>query len=236
MLKTLGIITARGGSKGIPRKNIRDCNSVPLIAHTIKAANGSRLTDCIVSTDDNEIAEISKKYGGKVPFLRPAELANDSTPTLPVIIHALGKYEQITGQKFDYVMILQPTSPLRTSEDINKAIEIADEKKPESLVSLVQLTDLPLDKLKNFENGLVQPAIAEEKEGVRRQDRKMLYRRNGAIYLTRRDILLEKKRVFGDEIMGFLMPEERSVDINSELDLAFAEFLMKKHGSEQSNS
>ncbi|MCI0533120.1 acylneuraminate cytidylyltransferase family protein, partial [bacterium] len=137
MIKTLGIITARGGSKGIPRKNIKELMGKPLIAYTILAAKGSALLSrAIVSTDDAEIAEIARMHGADVPFMRPAELAEDASTSIAVVQHAVSWIRENENEIYDYVMILQPTSPLRTAEDIDACIKIADETHADSVMSM----------------------------------------------------------------------------------------------------
>lgn len=230
-MKTLAIITARGGSKGIPRKNIKECGGKPLIAYTIEAALTSRITATIVSTDDQEIASIAKEYDAEVPFMRPAELSQDKTPSLPVIQHAVAEYEKMTGVRYDYVLTLQPTSPLRTAADINTGLDLAAHHNPESVVSLVSLGDFSLGKLKKLDGNLVLPAFENEQEGQRRQDMDTIYRRNGAFYLTRRDIL-DQDTLYGKETLGFVMPAERSIDINEPIDFEFADFLLRSRHKE----
>lgn len=229
-MKFLGIITARGGSKGVPRKNITDLGGRPVLYYSIESALESKLDEVILSTEDEEIADIGKSYGVKVPFMRPVELAKDDTPHIPVLQYTLERYEKIIGQRFDYILTIQPTSPFRSADDINIAIDIAKNKRPDCVVSLERFTDLSIEKLKYLDDdGSVVSAFSDEKklEGLARQKRKPLYRRNGAIYLTRRDVLLNGS-VYGDNVLGFEMPAERSVDINGKIDLEFAEFLIKR--------
>lgn len=233
MIKVLGIITARGGSKSIPRKNIIDLAGKPVLAYSIESALKSRLDDVILSTEDEEIAKVSREFGVKVPFMRPIELAQDDTPHIPVLVHALEEYEKICGQHFDYVLTIQPTSPFRSHFDINNAIEIANNRKPDCVVSLEKFTDLSIEKLKYLEeDGSVVSAVEDEKklEGSPRQKRKPLYRRNGAIYLTKREILLSGS-VYGDKVLGFEMPAERSIDLNGPIDLELAKYFLSKHES-----
>ncbi len=229
-MKCIGIITARGGSKSIPRKNIIDLGGKPVLAYSIEAALKSQLDDVILSTEDEEIAEVGRKYGVKVPFMRPQELSHDDTPHVPVLIHALLEYEKISSEHYDYILTIQPTSPLRISADINNAIEIARNHKPDCVVSLEKFTDLSIEKLKYLvDDGRVVSAVEEEKklEGLPRQKRRPLYRRNGAIYLTKRKVLLGGS-VYGDRVLGFEMPSERSVDLNGLLDLELAELYLRK--------
>jgi len=229
--KTLTVITARGGSKGVPRKNIRPVCGKPLIAYSIETALEirNRLYRIIVSTDDAEIAEISRQYGAEVPFVRPPELAADTTPTLPVLQHAVRFVEQQDKVRLDWVLLLQPTSPLRMKEDILAALELAQLGDCDSVISVVQAPKHPLfmkrienDQLISFSDVLV------EKEGTRRQAvQPPAYIRNGAIYLTRRDVLMERNSIWGGFIRPYIMPPERSVDVDSELDLKLVELMLQ---------
>jgi N-acylneuraminate cytidylyltransferase/CMP-N,N'-diacetyllegionaminic acid synthase len=227
--KILGIITARGGSKGIPGKNIKELGGKPLIAYTIEAANKSNyLTRTIVSTDYKEIAEVSKKYGADVPFLRPAELAQDKSTSMEVVQHALNWLKENEGEEYDYLMILQPTSPFRTAEDIDECIKKIVDTGADSVMSMVELVDFSLKKLKRIENDLILPLVEDEgKQSSRRQDLDKLYKRNCAIYLTKTDLIM-KGDLFGQVSRPYLMPEERSVDINKPVDFELAEFLIER--------
>ena len=164
MANILGVITARGGSKGVPRKNIKDLGGKPLIAYTIEVAKKSELiTHLITSTDDQKIAEIAKKYGCNVPFLRPKELARDNTPTLPVLQHATEFMEKKLGIKFDYLVLLQPTSPFRIAEDIDKTIQLLiDTPEADSSVSIceVEKNQHPM-KAKRLKGNRVLPYCIE---------------------------------------------------------------------------
>lgn len=231
--KILGIITARGGSKGIPGKNIKPLNGKPLIAYTIKAAQESKLlTRAIVSTDYNDIAEVSRKYGGDVPFLRPAEIAQDKSTSIDVVKHALSWLKDNQKEEYDYVMILQPTSPLRTSEDIDECIKIAIEKDADSVMSMKELDDFSPKKLKKIENGLIRPYFEEEgAQSAQRQSLDRMYKRNCAVYLTKTEHILNND-LFGKNSYGYIMPEERSVDTNKPVDFEMAEFWIR-HNEER---
>jgi CMP-N-acetylneuraminic acid synthetase len=233
--KTLGIIPARGGSKGVPRKNIRPICSKPLIAYTIEMALTARhlLYRVIVSTDDEEIATVARNYGAEVPFLRPAELAGDNVPTLPVLQHAVHFVENRDHVKLDWVLLLQPTMPFRTVEDIEAVLGLAQEGDCDSVISVVQVFAVHPILMKRIENNQLLPYCMEEVEGTRRQDyQPPAYMRNGAIYLTRRDVLMERDSVWGDIIRPYVMPPERSVSIDGELDLKLAEILMQERLAE----
>lgn len=228
--KILGIIPARGGSKGIPGKNVKLLAGKPLIYYTIKAAQKGKLLDYfLVSTDDKKIADVAQRYGAEVPFLRPAELARDETKTLLVLLHALDWAEKSKNCRFDYILTLQPTSPLRTSQDIDKSIILATENPTtDSVVSVFDL-GFPPQKIKKIIANELIDYYEHEIIGTRRQEYStQVYKRNGAIYLTKRDTLLDKNSVFGSKIIPYVMPIERSVDIDTIFDFELAEFLIKK--------
>ena len=229
--KILVVITARGGSKGVARKNIRDVNGVPLIAYAIKAALGvdDRIYKIVVSTDDEEIASIAKAYGAEVPFMRPHNLATDKSASLPVVQHAVKTIEKQDDVVIDWSILIQPTNPLITSNDITGALDlITGNIDATSIVSVIDAMDMhPLKSLKT-EHGYLVPYIEGAKQAVRRQDlTPQVYKRNGSIYMTRRDILLEGNDLYGANIIPYIMPKERSIDIDTEFDLKFAEFILK---------
>ena len=230
MSKILAVITARGGSKGVPRKNIRLVCGKPLIAHTIETALQvrSHLHRLIVSTEDAEIAAVSREYGAQVPFLRPPELAADTTPSLPVLQHAVREVEALDGTRLDWVLLLQPTSPLRTADDILAALALAEAGGCDSVISVVQTPIHPLFMKRIREDRLLPFSVElTEKEGTRRQDAQPpAYVRNGAIYLTRREVLMEQNSIWGRIIRPYVMPAERSVNVDSELDLKLAELML----------
>lgn len=227
--KILAVITARGGSKDIPKKNIKLLAGKPLIVYTIQAAKDSRyLDDWLVSTDSPEIAKISKRYGAPVPFLRPAELATDSAKSIPVVLHALDWLAANRGQEYDYTLILQPTSPLRTAQDIDQAIKKAVDGKADSVMGMVQLTDISIPKLKKLKGDRILPLADEEgKTSQSRQEPMAVYKRNCAIYLTKVS-LLRRNDLFGKKSLAYVMPAERSVDINTPLDFLITETLLKQ--------
>jgi len=231
--KILSIITARGGSKSIPKKNIKPILGKPLIAYTIEAANQSQLlTRTILSSDNDEIITISKKYGADVPFVRPAEYAQDHSTSIEVVQHAVKWLQQNQNQTFDYIMILQPTSPLRSSNDIDESIKVIVDNDADSVMGMKKLIDFSLKKLKKIENNIILPLLENEgKTSSRRQDiEQKIYKRNCAIYLTKTELIM-KGDLFGQKSLPYLMPEERSVDINSLQDLAIAEWHLKYNQS-----
>lgn len=228
--KVLGIIPARGGSKGINKKNIASLNNRPLIQYTIEPALEMKkcgvLDEVIVSTDDDEIAEISRSLGAYVPFLRPTELSTDKSKSVDLIVHALNyfKNQQI---KYDYVVLLQPTSPLRNSEDIRLSLMKIIDSKADSLISVYHedhINDL-VTYHKNNEYG--SPLNPMHNKGIRRQENKEIYVRNGAIYITKVDYLLEENLIISDSPILYEMSKIKSVDINSHDDLNLVECILK---------
>lgn len=226
-MSVLAIITARGGSTGLPGKNIRAFAGKPLIAHSILAAReaGEVVDRIIVSTDDGKIAGIARECGADVPFLRPPELARDDTPSLPVVQHALEFVEREEGRTYDQVLLLQPTSPLRTAGDIRSSLAMAGPGTT-AVISVTDASGCHPVKLRTIENGLLRPFSGDGFRQVRRQDfGPPLYKTNGAIYLTRRDTLMEAQEFYGPAPLAYVMPPERSIDIDTETDFAVAEFL-----------
>jgi CMP-N-acetylneuraminic acid synthetase len=229
--KILAVIPARGGSKGVVRKNIQPICGKPLIAYTIETALAARhlLYRTIVSTDDFEIAAVAREHGADVPFSRPAELAGDKVPTLPVLQHAVSFIEAQDDIKLDWVLLLQPTAPLRALEDIEASLRVALRDNCDSVISVVQVFAEHPILMKRIENNQLLPFCIEEKEGTRRQDyRPAAYRRNGAIYLTRRDVLMEKDSIWGRIIRPYVMPPERSINVDSELELKLVELMVRE--------
>jgi CMP-N,N'-diacetyllegionaminic acid synthase len=223
--RILAVIPARGGSKGLSGKNIRLFAGKPLIVWTIKQALASRyLDEIIVSTDDSKIAKIANKYGAKTPFLRPKKLATSSAKIAEVLIHALDFLER-KGQGFDLIMLLQPTSPLRKTEDIDKAIKIFFQKNAQSVVSVCFADHHPfwcntLPKNDGMKNFYKQVAINKN-----RQELPEYYCINGAVYLISVVLLRKEKKFITERTYAYKMPRERSVDIDTVLDFDFAQFL-----------
>lgn len=229
-IRVLGVITARGGSKGIPRKNIKEFVGKPLIAWTIEAAQSSKLlTDCLVSTDDAEIADIAKKWGGRVPFMRPEALADDKAKSIPVGVHALDWMKEHEGKEYDALLFLQPTSPLRTAEDIDASIRLLEETGADSVMGMVKLVNFTTANLKKIaSDGRIGSFIDDEgKDTKRRQEQQDVYKRNGSIYLTRVS-WLRTGDLFGQDSRALVMPPERSVDIDTPFDFVLGEFMMRE--------
>lgn len=229
--KILTFIPARGGSKGVPRKNIRHLHGKPLIAWTIEEAKKSRYLDrIIVSTEDKEIAEVSKRFGAEVPFLRPEELARDESPTMDCVVHALDWLKDHEGYVPDLFLLLEATVPLRIAQDIDNAIEIMIQKmnKIDAVISVKEVSEHPYWMSVLDEDGFISDFIKPDKEYARRQDLPPAYIVNGAIYLSKTEVLLSKKTFTPKRTYGYVMPRERSVDIDSEADFKFAEYLMNR--------
>ena len=226
--KILAVITARGGSKGIPQKNTRELLGKPLIAYSIQAALQSRtLNKIIVSTDNETIAHISKKYGAEVPFLRPKHLATDTATSLSVLQHAVSYLAEKEGCLADIIVCLQPTSPLRSAGDIDQAVTLCMNTGADSVVSLCKVEHHPY-WMKKVVEGRVYPLMeVDDEEYPRRQDLPPVYQLNGAIYVTRKKILMEEERVLGEHTLAHIMSQERSIDIDTPIDLKLAELIMK---------
>jgi CMP-N-acetylneuraminic acid synthetase len=229
--RVLAIIPARGGSKGVPRKNIRVVAGRPLIEYTIDTALAARslFHRVIVSTDDPEVAAIARRAGAEVPFMRPQHLATDVAPSVDVVRHATEFVESEDGVTMDWIMLLQPSEPLRTPEDLREALRLARREKCDSVISVVQVFAVHPMLMKRIDNNRIHPWCVDEPEGTRRQDYKPdAYMRNGAIYLTRRDVVMEKGSLRGEASCPYVMPPERSVGVDSELDLAMVELLIQR--------
>ena len=226
--RCIAIIPARGGSKGLPGKNVLPLEGKPLIAHTIEAARATHsIQRIVVSTESPEIAQIARQYGAEVPFLRPPELAFDETPTLPVIQHALAQLKATEGCEPEIIVLLQPTSPLRRTDDIEGAVILLEETQADSVVSLCAAEHHPA-WMKRVERGRVLPFLENAPEYTRRQDLPPVYRLNGAIYVTRRRVLLDENRILGQDTRALIMDAESSVDIDTLLDLKVAALIMQE--------
>ena len=225
-MKTLAVIPARGGSKGIARKNLALLAGRPLLAYTADAARASRrLTRAVVSTDDPQIATAARDLGLDVPFLRPAALAADTTPMLPVLQHAVETL-RADGFAADIVVLLQPTSPLRRAEHIDAAIDLLVDTHADSVVSVVEVPHqfnpvsvmrLDGDRLQPFLDG---PAV------LRRQDKPRVFARNGPAVLAVRTQVLERGSLYGDDVRPLFMTPEDSIDLDTPSDLELLECLL----------
>ena len=223
-LNILGIIPARGDSKGIPRKNIKLLAGKPLIHYTITEAKKSKyLSYIVVSTEDVEITNLVEKYGVDV-VKRPDELSTDDTPTAHVVQHVIKHLQEKENKNFNIIVVLQPTSPLRLVSDIDGAIEIFMKKKCDSVVSVSQVQHPP-HLMYTIERDILVPVI-KGKRILRRQDAPKIYQLNGAVFITSKEYLLKNNLIFSGEIKPYIMPIERSIDIDSPLDLKLAELII----------
>lgn len=228
--RILVVIPARGGSKGLPEKNIREMAGKPLLAWSIEAARQSRFVDeVIVSTDCEKIAQIAKLWGGQVPFLRPAELATDTAKGIDVIVHALA-WRQTIAPPVDLVLVLQPTSPLRTAEDIDQAVDLFSSKQAKAIVSVCPVEHHPWWTNTLPENGCLGKFLRPEVVNTNRQELPDFYRLNGAIYLADAAFLQKAQSFMTSETYAYVMPLERSVDIDSLLDFRVAELMLRERG------
>lgn len=220
----LALIPARGGSKRLPRKNILDLCGKPLIAWSIEAALKSKyISKVVVSSDDEEILNISSKFGADT-IKRPYELANDTATTFDAIKHTINNLE-----KYDYIVLLQPTSPLRNENQIDEAIELLEEKKADAIVSVSEMDHSPLWSNILPEDGNMRGFLREEILNKRSQDLEKYYRLNGAVYICKTDKLLENKSFFlKDNIFAYIMDRKSSIDIDEEIDFEIAKVLINK--------
>ena len=230
-MNIVAIIPARGGSKGIPRKNIKELCGKPLIAYIIETAlKVKELDSVIVSTEDKEIAEIAEKYGAGVPFLRPKELAGDETPTLPVLQHAVKYLEEEENYKPGIVVLLYATSPLLRAERVSEAIRMLKEGGFDSVLSVVaDRGHYWIETNKGYER--LYPKILENRQYIM-----PLLKENGAIYVCKRELLMVKNTVVGGKI-GFLkMQKKENMDIDDPIDFEIAEFFMRTRENEKNQN
>lgn len=230
--RILGLIPARGGSKGVPGKNIRPLSGRPLIEYTIdEAKKCPYLDDLILSTDSDEIAEVGKAAGVEVPFLRPEVLASDTAKAIGVIQHAIKFMEDHSGHAYDLVVYLEPPNPLRLVDDINRCIELFMEEQPHSVVSVQEANQFHPILMKKIEDGRLKPIWKEEPEGVPRQlYAPTAYMRNGAVYVFKTE-LIRKGIMYGSDILPYVMPVERSVCIDDMMDWYVAEAWMNERSA-----
>ncbi len=218
----LAIMPARGGSKGIPRKNLREVGGKPLIAWTIEEAQKSRYVDrLILSSEDDEIIQVAKNWGCEVPFKRPVELAQDDTPGIAPILNALEVLP-----KYDYVTLLQPTSPLRQADDIDSCLEKCLTTDAKACVSVTEVTENPYWMYTLQENGAMHQLVQTNDFFYRRQDLPKVYKLNGAIYVAESEWLQKSRSFLSCETMAYIMPVWRSVDIDSESDISNLEIFL----------
>lgn len=226
--KILGLIPARGGSKGVPKKNIKSFMGRPLIEYTVKAAKKSKYIDhLIVSTESEEIADVCRKIPVDVPFIRPYNLATDTAKAIGVIQHAITAMEKKDNIIYDLIVYLEPPNPLRIVEDIDRCIELFDEHQPDSAVSVQEANQFHPILMKKIVGGKLKPIWKEEPEGVLRQQyNPIAYMRNGAVYVFRKELIMDGI-LYGEEVYPYIMPLERSVCIDDMMDWYVAEAWVK---------
>ncbi|MCK4441382.1 MAG: acylneuraminate cytidylyltransferase family protein [Sulfurovaceae bacterium] len=220
----LAIIPARGGSKRLPRKNLLDLDGKPLIAYSIEAGLNSKYIDkVVVSSDDSEILDIAKRFGAEM-IVRPDKLASDTATTFDAIKHTIENFE-----KYDYIVLLQPTSPLRSAQHIDEAIKLLNEKNADAIVSVCEMEHSPLWSNSLDESLSMQDFLKDEVLNKRSQDLDTYYRLNGAIYICKTEKLLEEENFFlKDNIFAYVMSRECSIDIDEKIDFKLATILIKE--------
>lgn len=221
----IAIIPARSGSKGLKDKNIKELNGIPLIVYTIKCAIESGMFDCVfVSTDSEKYAKIAEAYGADAHFLRSPQNSGDSAGSWDVVREVLKQFEG-EGKKFDYIMLLQPTSPLRNTEDIRNSFEYMEAKGANAIVSVTEVEHSPLWCNMLPEDLSMSEFYNEEVINTPRQELATYYRLNGAIYLLKKEEL-QNKKMFREKCYAYIMPRERSIDIDTDMDFEIAKYLI----------
>ncbi|MBD3670065.1 MAG: acylneuraminate cytidylyltransferase family protein [Gammaproteobacteria bacterium] len=231
-MEILGIVPARSGSTGVKHKNVRDLAGQPLMSYTIEAAKRSGLSRVILSTDSDEYSEIGRRYGAEVPFLRPAEFASVDAKAISVIRHAIEFFDQEENWRPDAVMYLQPTSPFRRSERIDEAIKVMNSNpNTDSVISVREITEHPYYMFEPHSDELLKPYVEMENRPERRQDLPDFYTLNDNILMSRTDYLMHPENENGliinlNNFVPVYITESEFIDINSERDFLWAEFLM----------
>lgn len=219
----LAVIPARGGSKAVPGKNLRQLGGLPLIGWAIRAARGSRVDRTILSTDDEAIADVARDLGCEVPFLRPAALAGDEVSVIDVTRHAM----MALDRAYDYVVILQPTSPLRTAADIDQGLAHAVRTGASTCVSVAPVRESPVWMYRLREDARLVPVIENVDRPERRQDAEPVFVPDGSFYIAAWQWLLSRQTLIAEDTVGYVMPRPRSVDIDIEEDFLIAEALLE---------
>ena len=227
--RVIAIIPARAGSKGLPGKNICTLCGKPLIAWTIEKSKKSKYLDTVlVTTDSSEIATIAREYGAEVPFIRPAELANDNTPTLDVVYHALNYYRDVVKEEFDYVILLEPTSPLREDDDIDRMLQVLVNRSDQfdAIVSVGEVSEHP-SIMKRLVGDSMAPFYLDVAQTTRRQDNASAYFPYGVAYIVKTAVLLEEKTFYPQRCMPFLIKRYQNYEIDDLYDFLCVENVMK---------
>jgi N-acylneuraminate cytidylyltransferase/CMP-N,N'-diacetyllegionaminic acid synthase len=229
----LALIPARGGSKGLPGKNIKMLAGKPLIAWTIEIALASNLIEqVIVSTDDDEIAKIAADFGADIPFMRPDHLATDTALAIDNYLFSIPEYEKHYKTNFNSFIVLQPTSPLRIVEDIDNSIRLFEEKNADSVISFTKASHPPFWAKRISDDGRINDYFENIQAVGNRQEFTDAYMPNGAVYVLKYDLLQKHRTYYSDKTYAFLMPEERSIDIDTPWDFHLAELVMRSRNCE----
>jgi CMP-N,N'-diacetyllegionaminic acid synthase len=228
----IAIIPARGGSRGLPGKNVRDLCGKPLIAWTIETARKSAVVDeVVVTTDSSEIADVARRYGASVPFLRPEELATDAAPTIAAVDHALGFYAGERQRRFDYTVLLEPTSPLREDDDVDRMLRLLDERRDayDAIVSLGEVAEHP-SIVKRLRDHVVEPFCPELAQHTRRQDNESAWFPYGVAYVVKTAVLLAERTFYPSRCLGFPIRRYQNYEIDSIYDFVCVEAIMRHMG------
>ena len=228
-INILGVTLARGGSKGIKNKNLVEIRGKPLIFYTIKEAKKTKeITNYIVSTDSSKIKKVAQKYKVDVPFLRPKKFSKDNSSSASALKHALIECEKIFNKKFDYVVELMATNPLKKAHDIKKVIKILLKNKSDSVIAVNQLFDHHPARIKKIIKGKLYDFAVKEKLESRRQDLKPnAFVRSGSIYAMSRRYVMNEKRYFSGKSLAYILPLERTINIDDKNDLIIAKYKLK---------
>ena len=236
-MRVAGIVPARGGSKGVPHKNIVDLGGRSLLSYTAESALASkRLARIIVSTDDEQIAAEARHCGLETPFMRPRELARDDTPSLPVFQHAVRWLEE-SGDSFDAICTLQPTHPFRRADDIDRCIELLESSGADAAMTVARVPDdfNPHWTYLMDSEGAMRLTMGGSAPIPRRQDLPPAYHREGSVYVTRRDVLMDQNSIYGQRVVGLLIDQADRINIDTLEDLQQARAVLAHHGNQQAD-
>jgi len=227
-MRVLGVIPARGGSKGVVNKNLRPVGGEPLIAHSIRAARqSSHLTRFLTTTDSEEIARVAREYDCPV-LIRPSHLGLDDSPILGAVVHALEECERHSGQPYDAIVLLQPTSPIRTGEDIDNVIGILkDDPEVDGVISVCPMDDVHPARMYRLDDDRWMHPLYEELETAQRQSLPLVYYRNGALYAVRRTVVVDQHMMMARRKKAYVMSREHLANIDDERDLVIADTLVR---------
>jgi len=227
--KVLGVVPARGGSKGVPKKNIKPLCGEPLIIHSIREAiNSGCFIEVLVTTDSEEIRQIAIQSGAIAPFVRPPELSHDTALATETIKHTVLEYESMTGEKVDVVVMLQPTAPTRTAQHISEALKIFLDSDADSCISVVKVDNAHPFKMKRIVGEVLVDFIETGLENPPRQMLPPIYVVNGALYIVKRNVIIEQLSFKGKKCLPYIMDQEESINIDSALDFELAELVLKR--------